>query len=159
MTSETAKRDYGLTGRDTKLAEEQGLANAQWYACPIPRQRLKELMQRRDGPAIRDTLIWFALLIITGYLGYLTWGTWWTVLPFAAYGVLYGVPAVVLGTYVVSRIRNRDATDKPTWRTGTEPALPEARVVEIAKPVAPPPAVAPPKYVSTPVGDKPSLLS
>ena len=90
MTSETAKRDYGLTGRDTKLAEEQGLANAQWYACPIPRQRLKELMQRRDGPAIRDTLIWFALLIITGYLGYLTWGTWWTVLPFAAYGVLYG---------------------------------------------------------------------
>src|ERR1019366_8570071 len=90
MTSETTQRDYGLTGRDAKLAEEQGLANAQWYACAIPRQRLKELMQRRDGPAIRDTLIWFALLIITGVLGYLTWGTWWTVLPFAAYGVLYG---------------------------------------------------------------------
>ena len=76
-----------------------------------------------------------------------------------AYGVLYGVPAIVLGTYVVSRIRNRDATDKPTWRTGKEPALPEARVVEIAKPVAAPPAVAPPKYAPTPVGDKPSLLS
>ncbi len=90
MTSETAQRDYGLTGRDAKLAEEHGLANAQWYASPIPRQRLKELMQRRNGPAVRDTLLWFGLLGLTGWLGYLTWGTWWTVLPFAAYGVLYG---------------------------------------------------------------------
>ncbi|MEI6106064.1 MAG: fatty acid desaturase family protein [Opitutae bacterium] len=82
-------RDYSLIGRDTKLAEAQGLADAQWYACAIPRARLKELMQRRDGPAIRDTLLWFALLITTGSLGYMTWGSWWAVLPFAVYGVLY----------------------------------------------------------------------
>ena len=54
------KRDYRLTGRDAKLAEERGLASAQWYACAIPRPRLKELMRRKDGPAIRDTLIWLA---------------------------------------------------------------------------------------------------
>jgi fatty acid desaturase len=90
VTIEITQRDYSLVGRNSKLAEEQGLADAQWYACAIPRARLKELMQRRDGPAIRDTLLWFALLIGTGTLGYLTWGTWWTVLPFAAYGVLYG---------------------------------------------------------------------
>jgi fatty acid desaturase len=35
-------------------------------------------------------LLWFALLIGTGTLGYLTWGTWWAVPAFAAYGVLYG---------------------------------------------------------------------
>ena len=89
MPIEITKRDYSLTGRDTKLAEERGLANADWYTCNISRQRLKELMQRRDGPAIRDTLIWFALLIISGTLGYRTWGTWWALPCFCVYGVLY----------------------------------------------------------------------
>lgn len=90
MPATITPRDYSLVGRDTRLAEERGLADAQWYACQISRERMKELMQRRDGPAIRDTLLWFGLLILTGTLGCLTWGTWWTVLPFMAYGVLYG---------------------------------------------------------------------
>jgi fatty acid desaturase len=90
MPVEITKRDYSLIGREAKLAEERGLANAEWYACKIPRSRLKELMQRRDGPAIRDTLLWFAALIISGTLGYLTWHTWWTVPCFLVYGVLYG---------------------------------------------------------------------
>ena len=47
-------------------------------------------MQRSDGPAIRDTIIWFAAFAVTGGLGYLTWGTWWAVPCFIAYGVLYG---------------------------------------------------------------------
>lgn len=71
--------------------------------------------------------------------------------------VLYGLPAITLGVYVVSRVRNHHATDKPKWGK-REPELPEARVVEIAKPVIAP-AVAPPKYAPAPVGDKPSLLS
>jgi fatty acid desaturase len=90
MPVEITRRDYSLVGRDTKLAEERGLANAQWYACKISRERMKELMQRRDGPAIRDTIIWFALLITSGVLGYLTWGTWWAVPCFLAYGTIYG---------------------------------------------------------------------
>jgi Na+-transporting NADH:ubiquinone oxidoreductase subunit F len=90
MTVEITPRDYSLVGRDAKLAEEIGLANAEWYACPISRTRLKELMQRKDQPAIRDTLVWFGLLIGFGVAGFFTWGTWWAILPFAAYGVLYG---------------------------------------------------------------------
>ena len=35
---------------------------AEWYACKISRARMKEFMQRRDGPAIRDTLIWFGAM-------------------------------------------------------------------------------------------------
>ena len=69
-------RDYGLLGRDAKLAEEMGLASAQWYQCPMPRKRLKELMQRRDGPAIRDSLIWFASFLVSGGLAYYFWPTW-----------------------------------------------------------------------------------
>jgi fatty acid desaturase len=90
MTVDSINRDYSLVGRNSRLAEERGLASAEWYLCPIPRKRLKELMQRRDGPAIRDTLIWFALLGLTGTVGYLTWGTWWCVPAFIAYGVIYG---------------------------------------------------------------------
>jgi len=90
MSTQVTKRDYSLVGQDTKLAEERGLASAEWYACPISRQRLKELLQRKDGPAIRDTIIWFALIIGSGVLGFMTWGTWWAVPCFLVYGVLYG---------------------------------------------------------------------
>ena len=41
---ERRKRDYSLVGRDAKLAEEHGLAAAQWYACAVPRKEMKELM-------------------------------------------------------------------------------------------------------------------
>jgi len=90
MPVEISRRDYSLIGRDSKLAEEAGLASAQWYACPISRKDLKALMQRRDGPAIRDTVIWLTAFAVTGVGGYLTWGTWWAVPFFLAYGVLYG---------------------------------------------------------------------
>ena len=90
MNVQIASRDYSLIGRDSKLAVENGLATAEWYACPIPRKRLKELMKRTDGPAIRDTLLWFGCLAAFGLGGYVFWGTWWCVPFFAAYGVLYG---------------------------------------------------------------------
>src|SRR4051812_11908090 len=89
MPLEASRRDYSLIGRDSKLAEENGLANAEWYSAPISRKRLKELMQRRDGPAIRDTLLWFTLLGLSGGLGAYFWQTWWCVPCFIVYGVLY----------------------------------------------------------------------
>jgi fatty acid desaturase len=92
MASTQRKRDYSLTGPENKRAQEKGLAAAEWYASPIPRKRMKELMQRRNGPAIRDTLIWFALLIGTGYVAYQSWGTWWAIPTFAVYGILYATP-------------------------------------------------------------------
>lgn len=81
--------DYSLVGRDTALAIEKGLAEAAWYEAPVPRQKMRELLQRRDGPAIRDTLLWFALIIGSGVAGYLLWGSWWAILPFGIYGALY----------------------------------------------------------------------
>ena len=83
-------RDYSLIGRDTALAEANGLAAAEWYACPIPRKQLKELMKRSDGPAIRDTVIWLAALVLSGAGGVYFWGSWWAVPFFLVYGVLYG---------------------------------------------------------------------
>lgn len=85
-----APRDYTLTGPSSKAAVEAGLAAAEWYHTDVPRKVMKELMQRRDGPAIRDTVLWIALHLVLGGLAVWTWGTWWSVLFFAAYGVLYG---------------------------------------------------------------------
>lgn len=90
MPVDVTPRDYSLIGRDAKLAEENGLAAAEWYSCPIPRKELKELMKRSDGPAIRDTLIWFAALALSGLGGWWFWGSWAAVPFFLVYGVLYG---------------------------------------------------------------------
>jgi fatty acid desaturase len=90
MTVVATPRDYGLLGRDAKIAEEMGLASAQWYQCPMPRKRLKELMQRKDGPAICDTLLWFSSFLITAGLAIYFWPSWISLPFFLVYGVLYG---------------------------------------------------------------------
>jgi fatty acid desaturase len=91
MAVNNETRDYSLLGPRNKEAFEKGLAEAEWYTTPIPRKRMKELMKRSNGPAIRDTSIWFATLIILGYLAYLSWGTWWSILAFGAYGGVYAL--------------------------------------------------------------------
>ena len=50
---------------------------------------MQRLLERSDGPAIRDTLLWFALLGATSYLTIRLWGSWWAALPYALYAVLY----------------------------------------------------------------------
>lgn len=90
MTTTTIERDYSLIGRDTERAFKQGLVAAEWYHTDVPRKRMKALMRRRNGPAIRDTIIWFGLLAAFGVAGGLLWGTWWCVPFFLVYGVLYG---------------------------------------------------------------------
>ena len=76
-------------GKDTVRAIENGLAEATWYASPVPKASNARTAGARDGPAIRDTLLWFALLSASGVCGFMLWGTWWAILPFAIYGVLY----------------------------------------------------------------------
>ncbi len=83
------KLDYSLTGANATLAVEKGLAEAEWYQCPVPRETMRKLLERRDGPAIRDTILWFALILGFGGVTYLLWGSAWALLPYAAYAVLY----------------------------------------------------------------------
>ena len=90
MTAHFVRRDYSLVGSEGGKAVAAGLANARWYSPAISRAELKEMMRRDDGPAIRDTLIWFAALIASGGLGYYFWGSWLAIPFLALYGVLYG---------------------------------------------------------------------
>ncbi len=93
MSTSVPMRDYSLTGPENAAAKAKGLASAAWYRCAVPRQQMKVLMQRRDGPAIRDTLIWFGAIIATGVLLYLAWGSWWALPAFLLYSVVYAAPS------------------------------------------------------------------
>ena len=81
--------DYSLTGVNSTMAVEKGLAEAEWYQSPVPRETMRGLLQRRDGPAIRDTILWFALILSAGLMTYALWGSWWAILPYMIYSVLY----------------------------------------------------------------------
>ncbi|MCX6971969.1 MAG: NADH:ubiquinone reductase (Na(+)-transporting) subunit F [Verrucomicrobia bacterium] len=89
LTKKPVHLDYSLTGENATKAIERGLAEAEWYQTPVPRARLRGLLERRNGPAIRDTLLWFGLLGLSGMGTIALWGTWWAVLPYLAYAVLY----------------------------------------------------------------------
>ena len=85
-----AKRDYDLMGESGRHAVETGLAAAEWYHTDISRKQMKELMQRSDGPALRDTIVWLGVMALSAAGGIWFWGTWWCVPFFLVYGVLYG---------------------------------------------------------------------
>ena len=89
VAAEIQPNDYSLVGKNTVLAIQQGLAEATWYTSPVPRDKMRELLERRDGPPLRDTILWFSLLIFFGACGVALWRTWWAVLPFLAYGAIY----------------------------------------------------------------------
>ncbi len=82
--------DYSLIGKNAEQATKMGLADAAWYTSPVPKAEMRKLLQRKDGPALRDTAIWFALLIGFGFWGYSWWGSYWAIIPFMLYGVIYG---------------------------------------------------------------------
>ena len=88
--SQTITSDYSLTGVNATLAIEKGLAEAEWYTTPVPKAEMRRLLERRNGPAIRDTAILVVLLLATGYATFALWGTWWVVIPYLIYAVLYG---------------------------------------------------------------------
>ncbi len=85
-----SKRDYNLLGADAKRAVESGLTAAEWYHTEVPRKVMKDLMARSDGPAIRDTVIYYGSMIVLAGIGIALWPSLWSIPFWLAYGVLYG---------------------------------------------------------------------
>jgi fatty acid desaturase len=65
------------------------LADAGWYSCPIDRRTLKRLMQRSDAKGLADFGLWIALLVASGVLAFMSWGSWWAIPAFFVYGTIY----------------------------------------------------------------------
>ncbi len=82
--------DYSLTGVNAARAIEKGLAEADWYQCPLPRETMRKLLTRRNAPAIRDTVLWFLLLGASATSAFLLRHSLWGIVPYLAYCVLYG---------------------------------------------------------------------
>ena len=64
-------------------------AGESWYRCQILRESLRELMERSDAAGWANFGPWVALLLASGSLAYVSWGTWWAVPAFFVYGTLY----------------------------------------------------------------------
>jgi fatty acid desaturase len=85
--------DYDLIGGAGERAKARGLADATWYQCDIPRSVMKQLMRRTDMYAIRDTILWYAIILVAGALMYRAYGTSWAIPAFLLYATLYAGPA------------------------------------------------------------------
>ncbi len=81
--------EYDLTLENRQTALEHKLVDADWYLSPVSREHMANVLERKDWPAIRDTLLWFTLLSTSAYLGFILWGSAWAIIPFAIYGVLF----------------------------------------------------------------------
>ena len=86
---ENIQRDYSLIGTEAEEAVRKGLADAEWYQSPVSKDDMKKLLVRKNWPGIRDTLLWFGLIIGSGIMVYIWWGTWYVVFPYIIYSVLY----------------------------------------------------------------------
>lgn len=88
-------KDYSLKGKaaadTTSLTQDQFEDEVEqaWFSAQIDRKVLKQLIKRDDAIALRDFGLWVALLIIAGGIAVALWGSWWAVIPFLVYGVLY----------------------------------------------------------------------
>lgn len=81
--------DYSLNGENTSRALELGLAEADWYQSPVPRNTMRKLLKRKDGPAIKDTILLVSILTITATATILLWNSWWVTVPYLIYSIFY----------------------------------------------------------------------
>ena len=47
LNSPPESLDYSLTGVNAARAVEKGLAEADWYQCPVPRATMRKLLELR----------------------------------------------------------------------------------------------------------------
>ncbi len=83
-------RDYSLTGPESLLAHERGLANSEWFQPVVDPTTMRSLQVRTNSRAARDVLLWLGLIVLFGVLAFMALGTWWAVPAFLAYGALIG---------------------------------------------------------------------
>ena len=60
-----------------------------WYKCSIDKKILKEFSKRSDWQGIKHIFLYFVVLTFSGYMAFITWGSWWTIFWFLIYGNIY----------------------------------------------------------------------
>jgi len=85
--------DYQLSGDAGRVAVENGMANPKWFRPDVDPHDIRNLMQKSDAIAIRDTIIWLGMMIVTAGCAVTLWPSVWSVPFWLVYGVLYGSAA------------------------------------------------------------------
>ena len=60
-----------------------------WYKCSIDKKILKELSQPSNWQGTKHIFLYFLLLLFSGYMAFITWGSGWTIFWFLIYGNIY----------------------------------------------------------------------
>ena len=81
------KRMTTYTYKNIEIQDEN-MVN-KWFKPKIDRELLLELKKRKDLPGWINTISYFSLLIISGYIAFLSWNTWWAIPCFFVYGTVY----------------------------------------------------------------------
>ncbi|MYC96615.1 MAG: Rieske 2Fe-2S domain-containing protein [Caldilineaceae bacterium SB0661_bin_32] len=94
MSVQAIPRDYSLSGghQDAVELDNDRIVEKMeetWWKPKLSRQQMREIMQRRDGPALRHYGLWFVLLAASAYLAVISWGSWWAIPAFLIYGTIY----------------------------------------------------------------------
>ena len=61
----------------------------EWYVCDIDRKQLKALSRRSDAKGLAYLGVYVALVIGSGALAYLAWGSYWAIPAFLLYATFY----------------------------------------------------------------------
>ena len=85
--------EYQLSGDAGRVAIENGTANPKWFRPNVDPHDIRNLMQKSDAIAIRDTAIWLGMMIVTAGCAVTLWLSVWSVPFWLVYGVLYGSAA------------------------------------------------------------------
>ena len=83
-------RNYKLSEEADSVAKRDGLANPKWFRPDVDPIAIRELMQKSDVIALRDTLIWLGIMCLSACFAIALWPSWWSVPFWLIYGVLYG---------------------------------------------------------------------
>ena len=83
-------KDYQLSGDAGRSAIANGTANPSWFRPNIDPQLIRDLMQKSDAIALRDTGIWLGLMCLNAGIAVALWPSFWSTPFWLIYGVLYG---------------------------------------------------------------------
>lgn len=83
-------KDYALTGETGRAACADGSASPAWYRTAVDPADIRALMVKSDAIALRDTLIWLAVMGVSAGLAVALWPSWWSAPFWLIYGVMYG---------------------------------------------------------------------
>jgi fatty acid desaturase len=84
------KENYLLPSYGEKSGDTPHLPKQNWFRPKVDSNLLRPLMEKSDARALKDTILWLGTMFIFAALAISLWPSWWSLLFWLPYGVLYG---------------------------------------------------------------------